>query len=107
MFFENRGEVVGVSNPHPHCQIYGNNFVFKTIENEVAFAREHLAAHGRTLWDDIVRSERDDGRRVLDGRRLLAFISDPLLLESRRASAWRYSAPTATRQQTDRWNDSV
>ena len=66
LFFENRGEVVGVSNPHPHCQIYATNFVFKTIENEVAFAREHLATHGRTLWDDIVRSERDDGRRVLD-----------------------------------------
>ena len=30
--FENKGEVVGVSNPHPHCQIYATNFVFKTIE---------------------------------------------------------------------------
>src|SRR4051812_31948796 len=32
--FENKGEVVGVSNPHPHCQIYATNFVFKTIETE-------------------------------------------------------------------------
>src|SRR5688572_15513474 len=32
--FENKGEVVGVSNPHPHCQLYATNFVFKTIDNE-------------------------------------------------------------------------
>ena len=24
--FENKGEVVGVSNPHPHCQIYADEF---------------------------------------------------------------------------------
>ena len=24
LIFENKGEVVGVSNPHPHCQIYGH-----------------------------------------------------------------------------------
>jgi UDPglucose--hexose-1-phosphate uridylyltransferase len=29
LIFENKGEVVGVSNPHPHCQIYATNFVFK------------------------------------------------------------------------------
>jgi UDPglucose--hexose-1-phosphate uridylyltransferase len=29
--FENKGEVVGVSNPHPHGQLYATNFVFKTI----------------------------------------------------------------------------
>ena len=34
LIFENKGEVVGVSNPHPHCQIYATNFVFKTIETE-------------------------------------------------------------------------
>ena len=29
--FENRGAMMGASNPHPHCQIYATNFVFKTI----------------------------------------------------------------------------
>ncbi|MEZ5966441.1 MAG: galactose-1-phosphate uridylyltransferase [Planctomycetota bacterium] len=67
LFFENRGEVVGVSNPHPHCQIYATNFVFKTIENEVAHARTHHDACGRSLWQDIVASEVEDGRRLLDG----------------------------------------
>jgi UDPglucose--hexose-1-phosphate uridylyltransferase len=63
--FENKGEVVGVSNPHPHGQIYATNFVFKTIENEAAASRRYYREHRRTLFQDIIRAEQDDGRRVL------------------------------------------
>jgi UDPglucose--hexose-1-phosphate uridylyltransferase len=63
--FENKGEVVGVSNPHPHGQIYATNFVFKTIETEAAVSRRHYQAHGRVLFQDIIRAEQDDGRRLL------------------------------------------
>jgi len=65
LVFENKGEVVGVSNPHPHCQIYATNFVFKTIEIEAAASYRYLAAHGRPLMADIIRAERQDGRRVI------------------------------------------
>lgn len=65
LVFENRGEVVGVSNPHPHCQIYATNFVFKTIEIEIEAERAYLAETGRHLFSDIVATERSDGRRVL------------------------------------------
>lgn len=65
LVFENRGEAVGVSNPHPHCQIYATNFVFKTIEVEVEACRRHLAGTGRVLFQDILAAERDDGRRIL------------------------------------------
>jgi UDPglucose--hexose-1-phosphate uridylyltransferase len=65
LVFENRGEVVGVSNPHPHCQIYATNFVFKTIENEVRAGQSHLAATGRVLFQDVLAAERADGRRIL------------------------------------------
>lgn len=65
LVFENRGEVVGVSNPHPHCQVYGTNFVFKTTEIEVEAEREHLARTGRVLFADIIAAEQSDGRRVL------------------------------------------
>jgi UDPglucose--hexose-1-phosphate uridylyltransferase len=63
--FENKGEVVGVSNPHPHGQIYATNFVFKTIETEAAVSRRHYQEHGRPLFQDIIRAEQDDGRRIL------------------------------------------
>ncbi len=65
LIFENKGDVVGVSNPHPHCQIYATNFVFKTIENEVAACRAHHASTGRMLFQDILAAEQDDGRRIL------------------------------------------
>jgi len=65
LVFENKGEVVGVSNPHPHCQIYATNFVFKTIETEAVLSRRYLKEHGRPLFQDIIGSERDDGRRVI------------------------------------------
>jgi UDPglucose--hexose-1-phosphate uridylyltransferase len=65
LMFENKGEVVGVSNPHPHCQIYATNFVFKTIENEVAIARRYWDLHHRVPMEDIISAEQADGRRIL------------------------------------------
>jgi len=65
LIFENKGEVVGVSNPHPHCQIYATNFVFKTIETEARVSERHLAETGRILFQDILKAEREDGRRII------------------------------------------
>lgn len=65
LVFENKGEAVGVSNPHPHCQIYATNFVFKTIETELMACRAHLAKTGRVLFRDVIQAELADGRRVL------------------------------------------
>src|SRR5207249_3247530 len=65
LVFENKGDVVGVSNPHPHCQIYATNFVFKTIELEAEAQEAHLAEHGRPLFQDILAAEEADGRRLL------------------------------------------
>ena len=65
LIFENKGEAVGVSNPHPHCQIYANNFVFKTIENEASVSRRHLAETGRVLFQDIIAAEKQDERRII------------------------------------------
>lgn len=65
LVFENKGDVVGVSNPHPHCQIYATSFVFKTIELEAEAQAAHLAEHGRPLFQDILSAEEADGRRIL------------------------------------------
>jgi len=75
LVFENKGEVVGVSNPHPHCQIYATNFVFKTIENEAILSRQHFDDTGRVLFQDILRAEHDDGRRIIfENSSAIAFI---------------------------------
>jgi UDPglucose--hexose-1-phosphate uridylyltransferase len=65
LIFENKGEVVGVSNPHPHCQIYATNFVFKTMEAEAQASARHFAETGRVLFRDVIEAEKQDGRRIL------------------------------------------
>jgi UDPglucose--hexose-1-phosphate uridylyltransferase len=65
LVFENKGEVVGVSNPHPHCQIYATNFVFKTIETEAAASERNLLQTGRVLFQDILAAEEEDQRRII------------------------------------------
>lgn len=73
--FENKGEVVGVSNPHPHGQIYATSFVFKTTEVELAAERAHLAEHRRGLFEQIIVAEQEDGRRILsENASAIAFV---------------------------------
>jgi UDPglucose--hexose-1-phosphate uridylyltransferase len=75
LVFENKGEVVGVSNPHPHCQIYATNFVFKTIETEACAAARHRKETGRVLFQDVLEAERRDGRRILfENATAIAFV---------------------------------
>jgi len=73
--FENKGEVVGVSNPHPHGQIYATNFVWKTVETELNASLRHRTATGRGLFSDIIRAEQQDGRRILhEDDQVVAFV---------------------------------
>ncbi|HXV63764.1 MAG TPA: galactose-1-phosphate uridylyltransferase [Vicinamibacteria bacterium] len=65
LMFENKGKAVGVSNPHPHGQIYATDFVFKTIANEVAASARYRANSGRILFVGILEAEAADGRRIL------------------------------------------
>ena len=75
LMFENKGEVVGVSNPHPHCQIYATNFLFRTLEVEAAAAAEHWRETRRSLLGDIIAAEEGDGRRVIASRsQALSFV---------------------------------
>ena len=75
LVFENKGEVVGVSNPHPHCQIYATNFVFKTIETEAEASNRYLTANGRTLFSDIIATEQHDAQRIIsENETAIAFV---------------------------------
>lgn len=65
VIFENKGEVVGVSNPHPHGQLYATSFVWKITEVEVQASRRYQAETGRGLLADVLRAEEHDARRIL------------------------------------------
>jgi len=63
--FENRGDVVGVTMPHPHGQIYAYPFIPKKIAVEIDATQEHLAEHSSCLVCDMLRDEVADGRRII------------------------------------------
>jgi UDPglucose--hexose-1-phosphate uridylyltransferase len=75
LIFENKGEVVGVSNPHPHGQIYATNFTWKTFDTELEAQHRYARETSRALFSDIIDAERRDGRRVLyEDEHTIAFV---------------------------------
>lgn len=63
--FENRGEAVGVTMPHPHGQIYGYSVLPKKIELELASCRAYHEVNERCLLCDMRAEEETVGRRVI------------------------------------------
>ena len=55
--FENKGAMMGASNPHPHGQIWAQQSVPLEPARETERMREHFTRHGRTLLDDYLRAE--------------------------------------------------
>ncbi len=64
--FENRGEAMGASNPHPHGQIWAGSALPRDAAREDASQRRHLAATGRTLLADYVAQESSGPRVVVE-----------------------------------------
>ncbi len=63
--FENKGEVVGVTMPHPHGQAYGYPFLPKKLEQELSSALQYQKEKGGCLFCDLLQQELQDGRRIL------------------------------------------
>lgn len=63
--FENRGEMMGASNPHPHGQIWAAQSLPREASREDASQRVHLEATGRRLLLDYADQEQT-GVRVVD-----------------------------------------
>ncbi|MBN2049850.1 MAG: UDP-glucose--hexose-1-phosphate uridylyltransferase [Spirochaetales bacterium] len=63
--FENRGEMMGASNPHPHCQIWANETVPPIPGKKTWYQMEYLQYHGSNLLLDYCELERKAGERIL------------------------------------------
>lgn len=75
LIFENKGELVGVSNPHPHCQIYATDFTFTLVERAMQAAAEHRQEFNRNLFEDIIKSEEEDEIRIIaQNKGAIAFV---------------------------------
>ena len=63
--FENKGEAMGSSNPHPHGQIWAQRSVPLEPAREGERQQAHHERHGRTLLEDYVRLELAREERVV------------------------------------------
>ena len=68
--FENRGEAIGVTLPHPHGQIYSYPYVTPRTQRLLA----SIDAYGPDLFADILAFERDSERVILSGEQWTAFV---------------------------------
>lgn len=73
--FENKGEAVGVTMPHPHGQIYGYPFVPQKIETELKNCKDHYEETQRCLLCQMNQAEqKSDLRIVAENDSFLAYI---------------------------------
>jgi UDPglucose--hexose-1-phosphate uridylyltransferase len=63
--FENRGAMMGASNPHPHGQIWSTSFIPDEPRAETDAQRDHFSQSGRCLLCDYAEIERASGERVV------------------------------------------
>ena len=63
--FENRGEAVGVTMPHPHGQIYGYPFLPKKLQLETNSARKYYKEKSRCLFCDHLENEKKERDRII------------------------------------------
>ena len=63
--FENRGAMMGASNPHPHCQIWSNHAIPNEVAKETA-AQAEWRGRSRCLLCDYGHLEQTAAERVVD-----------------------------------------
>ena len=63
--FENRGAMMGASNPHPHGQIWATEHLPLNVAREQDAQAEYFAANGRTLLADYLALELEEGTRLV------------------------------------------
>jgi UDPglucose--hexose-1-phosphate uridylyltransferase len=64
--FENRGAMMGASNPHPHCQIWSNHALPNEPAKETAAQRAWLEKRGTCLLCDYAKLELSARERVVE-----------------------------------------
>lgn len=75
LIFENKGKAIGVSNPHPHGQIYATGYVPKILEREVESTALYRKEKGSCLFCDMLKYEKERNVRIVhENDHFIAFI---------------------------------
>ncbi|KAL0963277.1 hypothetical protein UPYG_G00352090 [Umbra pygmaea] len=63
--FENKGAMMGCSNPHPHCQVWASNFLPNEASLSDRCQREYLKKHKEPLLVQYAKMEAEKQERVV------------------------------------------
>lgn len=63
--FENRGAMMGCSNPHPHCQIWASTFLPNEPRIKDSNLREYYTKYKRPMLQDYVEKELKKKERIV------------------------------------------
>jgi UDPglucose--hexose-1-phosphate uridylyltransferase len=63
--FENKGAMMGCSNPHPHCQVWATAHLPTGAQRRVQSLRRYQQENGRDLLGDYLSRERVEGQRIV------------------------------------------
>lgn len=72
--FENRGEMMGASNPHPHCQVWANQSMPNYSSAEQRAQLEFSQAQGKCMLCEYLRMEKEKGERVVCGNKFFTAV---------------------------------
>lgn len=73
--FENKGEIMGCSNPHPHGQIWAQSSLPLEIVKETREQQKYFQEKGRSLLQDYVQLElKQQERIVLENEHFVALV---------------------------------
>lgn len=96
--FENRGQTMGCSNPHPHGQIWATDYLPQEGARELAQQQRHFEVHQRPLLADYAEQELLAGERVIAG-------NDAWLAVVPWWAVWPFEALIIARQPLQRMSD--
>lgn len=63
--FENKGAVMGCSNPHPHSQIWSQSELPNEVDKELKSQQEYFSKNNHLLLLDYLEEERKSKERIL------------------------------------------
>lgn len=63
--FENKGELMGCSNPHPHGQIWTSDFIPNEIVRENEQQKKYSQKHSSNLLLDYIKQEQNLKQRII------------------------------------------
>lgn len=74
-FFENKGEVIGVTMPHPHGQIYAFPFIPPIIQREIASSKKFFKKNKKCIHCEVIKKEEEFQKRIIfENKTCISFI---------------------------------